>query len=104
MEVQKARDLYLGKAGVRVNCAQAVAIAFGEDPAIFAACGRGQAPEGWCGAAHVAAHLTGNRAAIEDTFLETAGTIRCSELRSGRKLSCVACIEKSVQLVQQARS
>jgi hypothetical protein len=104
MEVQIAKEHYLGKTGTRLNCAQSIAAAFGEDPAPFAPHGGGRAPEGWCGAAHAAAVLSGNREGIERTFLEAAGTVTCAGIRRSRAMSCLACIETSAQLVKESRS
>lgn len=102
MEAEKAKDYYTGKAGIRLNCAQAVAAAFDHDAAPYAACGGGRAPQGWCGAAYAAANLIQDPAAVETAFQQAAGTIRCSELRAQRHLSCLGCIELSATLVKDA--
>lgn len=101
MEVQQAKDYYTGKTGVRYNCAQAVAVAFNGSPAKYVVCGGGRAPEGWCGAAYAAAEITADRPGVEKLFLEQAGTVKCAELRNGRRLSCIGCIEKSAQFVKE---
>lgn len=103
MEAKKAVDFYTGKAGIRLNCAQAVAAAFDSDYSQFSSCGGGNAPDGWCGAAYVAADLSKNPGVVESAFMAAAGTVKCHELRSGRKLSCVACVQKSAELVKQVR-
>jgi hypothetical protein len=104
MEVQRAKEHYQGKTGARLNCAQSIAAAFGEDTAPFAGSGSGRAPEGWCGAAYAAAEITGERARIEQTFLEAAGTVTCAGIRRSRAMSCLTCIETSARLVQQTRA
>nr|WP_320132716.1 hypothetical protein [uncultured Holophaga sp.] len=101
MEIQRALDHYTGRSGMRLNCAQAVAAAFGHDPATFASCGRGQAPEGWCGAAFAAAHLSGNPSAIHDAFEKKAGAITCREIRQARLLPCAACVETAARLTKE---
>lgn len=104
MEIQSAKDHYQGKSGARLNCAQSIAAAFGEDPAPFAAHGGGRAPGGWCGAAHAAAELSADREGIERTFLAAAGTVTCAGIRQSRTMSCLACIETSARLVKESRS
>ena len=103
MEAKKAVDFYTGKAGIRLNCAQAVAAAFESEYSHFSSCGGGNAPNGWCGAAYVAAKLINDPTSVESAYVAQAGTVKCHELRSGRKMSCLACVEKGAQLVKSAR-
>ncbi len=85
MSVEKARAHYIGKGGCqRLNCAQTVVHAFkdkfgfsGEDVVRFAGCGGGRAPLGECGA------------------------LKCREIRSTNKLSCVGCVEKMAECLEQ---
>ena len=104
MEIAKALENFRGKSGPRLNCAQSIAAAFGEDPSIFESHGSGKAPEGWCGAAYAAAVLSQNAKVVEQTFLEAAGTITCAGIRQARAMSCASCVETSARLVQQART
>ncbi|WP_005032490.1 hypothetical protein [Holophaga foetida] len=101
MEIQLALNNYTGKSGPRLNCAQSVAAAFGVDPQGFAAFGGGQAPEGWCGAAYAAAHLTGNPEAIRNAFQEKAGAITCKAIRQNRILPCPGCVETAAHLTKE---
>ena len=85
MRAKKAKEHYLGMNGrKRLNCAQSVVAAFDEnDPKIgrFAGYGSGKAPDGWCGAASAAAEMTGDKDATEKSFSETAGSVKCREIR-----------------------
>lgn len=101
MEIQKALDHFRNRHGMNYNCAQAVAAAFGADPAAFAAYGSGRAPEGWCGAAFVAAQLLGDTDAVESAFRREAGTPRCREILRTRALRCTGCVELGARLVQE---
>lgn len=104
MEIQQALNHYTGKSGLRLNCAQSVAAAFGEDPQVFASCGSGHAPEGWCGAAYAAAKLTGNPLAISTAFHERAGAITCKDIRQNRRLPCPGCVETAAQLTKELQA
>ncbi len=100
MSVEKAMQLYLGKGDKKYNCAEAVVAAFGEDEGPFSGCGRGNAPGGWCGAAHAAASLMGSSVEVENRFKDQAGCVTCHGIRHMRKLSCPACVELGARLVQ----
>lgn len=100
MSVEKAMQLYLGKTDKKYNCAEAVVAAFDEDASAFAACGRGNAPEGWCGAAHAAAALSKSPEDVEKAFRESAGCVTCHGIRKMHKMSCPACVEMGARLVQ----
>ncbi|MBP1626998.1 MAG: hypothetical protein H6Q00_1473 [Holophagaceae bacterium] len=104
MEIQQALNHYAGKSGLRLNCAQSVAAAFGEDPQAFASCGSGRAPEGWCGAAYAAAHLTGNPEAIRGAFHERAGAVTCQAIRRNRQLPCPGCVETAARLTKELKN
>lgn len=101
MEVQKALEHFRNKHGQNYNCAQAVAAAFDADPAAFAEHGSGKAPEGWCGAAFVAARLSGDALAVEAAFQEKAGTAKCREILRARTFKCAGCVELGVRLIQE---
>jgi hypothetical protein len=103
MHEQKAVDHYLGKNGaVRLNCAQSVAVACSSGNVELlnelSTCGSGSAPNGWCGAAYAAALLLGKGSVVESTYIAKAGSVRCSEIRRNRKLSCVGCVETGAGL------
>jgi len=114
MPVNKAKNNYLGKGTPRLNCAQAVIKAFEErfglDEATFrkfAAYGGGNAPEGLCGAYCAARHLIELKAPdrlqeFESFFTEQAGSLKCSEIRKGRKLSCLGCVEKAAEFTARS--
>lgn len=104
MPSKKAKDHYLGKNDrKRLNCAQSVLAGFDEsDPKIgkFLGHGSGNAPDGWCGAASAALEMTGDRALVEKTFNELAGSVKCKEIRMNRKLSCPGCVEAGAKIVE----
>jgi hypothetical protein len=102
MSIEKARDHYLGKNGVqKANCAQSVIYAFKEKydlpqqlVADMASCGGGRAPDGVCGALYAATKVAGDaRQKCEEALSIKAGSIKCREIRSLGKLSCVGCVE-----------
>jgi hypothetical protein len=109
MPVNKAKNHYLGKTQPRLNCAQAVIKAFEERFGIneatfkkFASYGGGGAPEGLCGAYCAARHLIEIRSPdkvkeFEDFFLAQAGSLKCTEIRKDKKLSCLGCVEKAAE-------
>jgi hypothetical protein len=108
MPKEKAKNHYLGKNGHRrLNCAQSVTAAFTEDQTALqevAFCGGGNAPDGWCGAAHAATLLTKNKSSVEKTYIEKAGSVKCAEIRGNRKLSCVGCVELGAELAQKMKN
>ncbi|MCX7920574.1 MAG: C-GCAxxG-C-C family protein [Clostridia bacterium] len=112
MAVEKARSYYLGQNGYRrVNCAQAVVSAFKEHFNIsddmletFRSFGGGNAPEGVCGAYYAVRCMleNNNKEMIKDFekyFLDSAGAVKCTEVKANKKLSCVGCVEKSAEFV-----
>ncbi|HEX9058797.1 MAG TPA: C-GCAxxG-C-C family protein [Clostridia bacterium] len=111
MEKNKAGDYYLGKEGHnRMNCAQAVICAFKDifgisDDTIekFGEYGGGRAPDGLCGAYYAAKYILKEKekcAELESYFLNEAGSIKCNEIRSCRRLSCLGCVEKSAEFIE----
>lgn len=98
---------FLGKDGYeKKNCAQAVLIAFQEPLQIpdcivdsFKEHGGGRAPDGICGAAYAAEFVLGMAGIVEEDtnvvqHLNTlAGSAKCKEIKSHKKLSCVGCVE-----------
>ena len=103
MEVTQALDHFRNKQGHNYNCAQAVAVAFGDDPTRFETHGSGKAPEGWCGAAYAAAELIQDPQLVKEAFQQAAGSVTCREIRHTRALSCAACVETSARIVQLAK-
>jgi len=116
MEVQKAKDHYLGKNGcVRLNCARSIAEPFKERLALtaellehFAACGGGRAPEGYCGAIHAALTIAGKEAPdriqeIRDFFIRNAGALQCREIKAQKKMGCLDCIGYAAKFLAQVK-
>ena len=108
MKAVEAMDLFHGRE--KFNCAQAVLKAFqvesgiSEDTIETAAYhGGGRAPEGVCGALHVArVILTGDPAlkGIEKEFAGKAGSKQCLEIRGMRTLPCRGCVALSAYLIE----
>lgn len=116
MSKEKAREYYTDKrSGKRLNCGQSVIAAFREkflldenSVALFAALGSGRAPGGECGAFYAAKFILGadRKDDIEkcgDIFLSKAGSIKCKEIRQGKELSCVGCIETASEFLEGAK-
>ena len=114
MSIEKAKKHYLGKDGhARLNCAQSVLVAFKEHFGIdektiakYLSYGGGNAPEGRCGAYCAARHIIEQKQPdklreFETFFLNAAGSLKCKEIRQGRKLSCVGCVEKAAEFVEK---
>lgn len=115
MPINKARNHYLGKEGLkRLNCAQSVISAFKEKYEIdddtidlFKGYGGGNAPEGVCGAFYAGMFALEKQAPekIEEFkkyFIENAGSLSCREIRTNKKLSCVGCVEKSSEYLHSS--
>jgi hypothetical protein len=106
MSVAKAKANYTGQ-GVarRLNCAEAIVEAFrdkfplkADELAIFVSCGTGRAPGGCCGSLYAAKVLLGKNhpdkvEECEQVLARKAGSTKCREIRSLKKLSCVGCVE-----------
>lgn len=82
------------------NCAQAIAHCWTGDADLVKAmkqCGSGRATDGHCGAIHaariVASALNLDVPKLEERFAQQAGSLRCSEIRGIRKLTCRQCVE-----------
>lgn len=114
MPVNTAKNHYLGKDGYkRMNCAQSVISAFKEKFDLsteiiesFRAYGAGRAPEGLCGAFYAARYILEKSAAdksteLEKYFLDQAGAVKCHEIRAGKKLSCIGCVEKCAEFLEK---
>ena len=115
MSAITAKNNYTGQGGCpRLNCAQAVISAFKDDFNIeddlveaFKKYGGGRAPNGVCGAFYAVKYIMNQLPAedkvaeLEKYFLEHAGALECSNIRSLRKLSCVGCVEKSSEFLEK---
>ena len=114
MSVIGAKNNYIGFGGCkRMNCAQSVVSAFKErfeieDELIdsFKAYGSGKAPAGLCGAYYAVKsilekHDTEKTEELEKYFLDHAGALECSNIKSLKRLSCVGCVEKSSEFLEK---
>jgi ubiquinone/menaquinone biosynthesis C-methylase UbiE len=114
MRKEKAINHFLGKAGqAKFNCAQSVIKAYfdlfcasAQEVNAFAAFGGGKAPEGRCGAYYAAWYLASKKNHLkinqfEQDFINAAGSLKCKEIRSQRKLSCLGCVEKAADLLDE---
>ncbi|MDP4182713.1 MAG: C-GCAxxG-C-C family (seleno)protein [Bacillota bacterium] len=113
MSVIKAKNNYIGQGGcVRMNCAQSVVSAFKDkfnldDELVesFRAFGGGRAPAGVCGAYYavksIIERVDKDKAdELKKYFLDHAGALECSNIRGLKKLSCVGCVEKSSEFLE----
>ena len=109
----KAKDYFLGKAGKRYNCAQAVIKAFDGKVCVpdsliadFADLGGGKAPNGVCGAFHAAAYFLNIKhkektIELEKFFIENAGAVTCSGIKEGKRFSCVDCVTRAAEFLEK---
>jgi len=110
---QKAVDSYTGKNGMRLNCAQAVAMAAKEayhvtDAEIEAlgCCGGGRAPGGVCGAIHAVRELLKKKSVHDaDTalaeFERVIGDLHCKVIKGAKKHSCMECVAEAAALAER---
>lgn len=114
MSLEKAVASYMGQDGKRLNCAQSVVNGFREEFGVpekkveeYAAFGRGNAPDGVCGAYYAAKTLLEkhglNTDKLEQTFCESAGSLKCREIRANRKLTCRGCVETCAKVLDSKR-
>jgi len=116
MSIEHAQDHYTGRNGRRkLNCAQSVATAFqaryGLPEAVvagLAACGGGRAPGGECGAFYAARVALEREHAdrigtCEAAFAGKAGSTRCKEIRSLKRLPCPACVSTAAEILDSVR-
>ncbi len=111
--IEAARNNFLGKSGVRYNCAQAVIKAYadlsglpGGSVEAHAGSGGGNAPQGYCGALHAALCVIavkdgGKAQKCKDFFLRHSGALTCREIKSGGKVSCLSCVEKAAEFLNR---
>jgi len=113
MSVLQAKNNYTGMGGgTRLNCAQSIANAFKEkfnlsDDFVdsFGAFGGGRAPGGLCGALYAAMTIleeVDKKKAEElmQYFYNNSGAFECSNIKAGKKLSCVGCVEKCAEYLE----
>ncbi len=108
MSVEKAMDAYTRE---KLNCAQSVLRGFQEQFQVeeeriakARSWGGGRAENGLCGALHAARILGGAEDVQErfrERFIESAGSDRCREIRSLRRLSCKECVELAARLLEE---
>lgn len=114
MSTEKAKAHYLNRGGSgKMNCGQAIIAAFkdkfsiGEDAVkLFASYGRGNAPDGLCGAYYAAKYMLSGRHPekinkCHELIMASAGSDKCKEIRKLRKLSCVGCVETMANFVDK---
>lgn len=112
MPVNKAKNYFLGKDGIkRLNCAQSVICAFKEEYGIdedmiekFKEFGGGRAPEGVCGAYYAAKFVLEKSKSekiveLSKNLTDLAGSLKCTEIRANKKLSCLGCVEKASEFL-----
>ncbi|MFA5159466.1 MAG: C-GCAxxG-C-C family (seleno)protein [Candidatus Omnitrophota bacterium] len=110
---ETAKAYFLGKKGPRrLNCAQSVAETFREQfpleekiTMLLSACGGGMAPEGYCGAFYAAKclldrHFPNRTQAGMAQLHSVAGSLKCREIKTLKKLLCVGCVEKAAEVVE----
>ena len=113
MRKEKAKNHFLGRNGcAKLNCGQSVIKAcydkFEAPPDAvvqFAAFGAGKAPQGECGAYYAARHLLSKKHAhklgqFALDFINSAGALKCKDIRKLRKATCLECVEKAVDLLE----
>lgn len=95
----------------RGNCAQAVALAWKDkqEPEAdhhdrFSGVGRGQAPEGTCGALHAACEIAGefHKETVKEKFSQqTSGHTTCREIRRNRIMPCADCVATAAGILEE---
>jgi len=113
MSKEKARAHFLGQQGHnKLNCGQTIICAFKDkfllsDEMIhrFEGYGGGKAPEGHCGAFYAAKVILEDRYPeklkdCEKLFVTHANSTKCKEIRSFRKLTCLGCVEKVAESLE----
>ena len=87
------------------NCAQAVAAGCGWETLVaeLATCGRGNAPQGRCGALHAAMCMLPpeDQEEVRRRFVESAGAEQCQEIRNLRRFTCADCVRRAAELVEE---
>lgn len=110
MKIEKAKQAYLSSR--KINCAQAIAVAFEEDlkkqkvlTERFSKMGYGKAPGKVCGALYASYSFLDKdekKAKICKDFEKTAGSSLCKEIRKQKKITCLDCIVLIAELLEKA--
>jgi hypothetical protein len=103
-----ATDHYNSRRG---NCAQAVALAWKDKQSPetdlheqFSGLGRGQAPEGTCGALYAACAIAGesHKENVKEQFrLLAAGHTTCRDIRKNRIMPCADCVASAAGILEK---
>ncbi|MFA6143128.1 MAG: C-GCAxxG-C-C family protein [Candidatus Omnitrophota bacterium] len=112
MSVDKAKAHYTGKnQSKRLNCAQAIIASYMDKFAmdektinVFGSYGGGKAPGGECGALYAAKFMLKDKHPdkikdCEAAFSSFAGSTKCKEIRTLKKLPCLGCVEKAAEFI-----
>lgn len=113
--VKLAVNHFLGKEGYsKVNCAQAVLCGFKNALNIsdelvdsYSAFGTGRAPHNVCGAVFAAEAIltmeekTEQLERLKEYFEANAGSVKCKEIRTVKKMSCKGCVENAATIVSE---
>lgn len=108
MSISKAKKHFLGQENhERLNCAEAILKAFEYDQPGHCQ-GSGLSPNNECGAYCAGQHIIGQSypdkaGEFENFFLRQAGSLSCREIRKTRKLSCLGCVEKAAEFIEQLK-
>jgi hypothetical protein len=110
---EKAKAHFLGQQGYKkLNCGQTIVYAFKDKFSLpdeliaqFEGYGGGKAPEGHCGAFYAGKVILVKYSSeklkdYEKTLITHAGSTKCKEIRSSRKLSCIGCVEKVAESLE----
>ena len=113
MSKEKAKAHFLGQQGhKKLNCGQTIVHAFKDKFSLsndliaqFEGYGGGKAPEGHCGAFYAAKvilekHDSKKLKDFEKTLITHANSTKCKEIRSSRKLTCMDCVEKAAEALE----
>ena len=114
MTKDKAKAHFLGQPGhEKLNCGQTIINAFKEKFFLpeeeifrFHGYGGGNAPGGHCGSFYAAKVILEKSypdklKECEEEFLSHAGSTKCKEIRALRKLTCLGCVEKAAQCLEE---
>lgn len=103
MSKEKALQCFR-KPPLRLNCAQAVAHAFGREDLVaeMSGCGLGNAPGGLCGALFAAMRLSGENAApaVAEKFEKKLGWRHCVRLKQSGAVPCSGCVACAAEILE----
>jgi len=108
MPIEKAKKLFLGTDCEKLNCYQAVLVAFQHKITVHEddikkglKFSSGRAPNGLCGAVYAVQKILemNDRADsfchFSDYFSKEHGSLKCKEIRALKKISCIKCVEEA---------